>query len=240
MKKRSRKLLSALLALALFATTVPVAPVMAAQESGQAVLAEDGTGNSAEVGTTNEPIASAGEGKYWDKENGNWVPKEIPPNATEITKDNLPTTWKNDESNDGYYIVKGKGLTIDGVTVTGDVHLILADKASLTVNGGIQVQGNEGDNLTICAQSTEEGTMGTLTATNSTDRATSIGGSVTINGGTVTATGDGAKATGIGGDSVTINGGTVTATGDGREANGIGGDSITITGGTVTATGSVS
>ena len=236
MKKRSRKLLSALLALALFATTVPVAPVMAAQESGQAVLAEDGTGNSAEVGTTNEPIASAGEGKYWDKENGKWVPKEIPPNATEITANNLPTTWTSDGPSDGYYIVKGKDLTIGSrVTVTGDVHLILADKASLTVNSGIQVQGNEGDNLTICAQSTEEGTMGTLTATGSTDHVPSISGSVTINGGTVTAKGNSKYAIGIGG-SIIIEGGTVTATG-GEWGHGIGGDSITITGGTVTATG---
>ena len=48
------------------------------------------------------------------------------------------------------------------VTVTGDVHLILTDGCTLTVNGGIQVE--KGNSLTIYGQSEQTGTMGRLIA----------------------------------------------------------------------------
>ncbi len=258
MKKHRRKLLSALLALALFTTTVPVAPVMAAQESGhtQTLPAEDGTGDQlpVDVGDTNEPTGPIDGNQYWDKEDGNWVAKEIPPNATEIKADNLPTTW-----NEGYYIVREPDVTInDRVYVTGDVHLILADGASLTANDGIQVQDDDSDitngspnSLTIYGQT--EGT-GALSAAGSgydagigSDKGRT-GGNITINGGIVTATNSGTGAAiGGGGErgnggNTTINGGTVTATGGSWGAGiggGEGGDggTITITGGDVTASG---
>ena len=171
-------------------------------------------------------------------------------NGDEQTADNVTvvdgstTAWS-----DGWYVVN-RNVTIDSrVTVRGEVHLILADNASLTVDGGINVA--EGKSFSVYAQSVGE-KMGTLTATG--ENGAGIGGgswenagTITINGGSVTATG-GYNQAGIGGGdqgsggTVTISGGNVTATG-GQEAAGIGsgfegsGGNITIHGGSITATG---
>ena len=143
------------------------------------------------------------------------------------------------------------------VTVSGDVHLILTDGCTLTVNGGIQV--THDNSLTIYAQSTGTN-MGSLTVQNVVFRNAGIGGGdgvysgkdITINGGYVTATGGGEGSADIGGagigggdgsgsgNNITINGGTVKA----ASTNGAGiggghggsGDYITINGGTVKAT----
>ena len=172
-------------------------------------------------------------------------------NGSKQTADNVTvvgssmTAW-----NGGWYVVNG-AVTIDGrVTVSGEVHLILADNASLTVNGGIDVA--ENNSFSVYAQSVGEN-MGTLTATSSGSEEAGIGGTwenvgtITINGGSVTASG-GDEAAGIGGGNgknagtITINGGSITATG-GRNGAGIGsgfegsGGNITINGGTVIATG---
>ena len=165
--------------------------------------------------------------------------------ATVVTESD--TTW-GDDNNDGWYVVNGN-VTIDQrVTVTGDVHLILADGYTLTASQGIHV--DESQSLTIYGQSV--GT-GKLTARGGFDQAgiggneDQSGGTITINGGTVTANG-GYGSAGIGGSrkaeggTITINGGTVTANGSeggagiGRGYSGTGG-TITINGGTVTATG---
>ena len=175
-------------------------------------------------------------------------------NGDEHTADNVTvvessmTAW-----NGGWYVVNG-AVTIDSrVTVSGEVHLILADNASLTVNGGINVA--ESNSFSVYAQSVGKN-MGTLTVTGGSygagiggrngDRNGSSCGNITINGGSVAATG-GDEAAGIGGGvfgsggNITINGGNVTATG-GENAAGIGGGqgesggNITINGGTVTAT----
>ena len=141
--------------------------------------------------------------------------------AIEVTSGD--TRWTS-----GWYVVNsditiGSEETPQRVTVSGNVHLILADGCTLTVNGGIQAEGSNA--LTIYAQSTEESTMGKLIANASDGNAGIGGGSGGGNGGTIT-----------------INGGTVTATG-GTYGAGIGGGmqgrggNITITGGTVTATG---
>ena len=174
-------------------------------------------------------------------------------NGSKQTADNVTvvassmTTW-----NGGWYVVNST-VTIDNrVTVSGEVHLILADGASLTVNRGINVA--ESNSFSVYAQSVGEN-MGTLTANGGEDNFTAgigsevgdSGGTITINGGNVTATG-GQDAAGIGGSqdgsggTITINGGTVKATG-GENAAGIGGGirrsggNITISGGSVTATG---
>ena len=175
-------------------------------------------------------------------------------NGSKQTADNVTvvessmTAWS-----DGWYVVNSN-VTIDNrVTVSGKVHLILADGASLTANGGINVA--ENNSFTVYAQSVEKN-MGTLTVTGGSygagiggrngDKNGTSCGNITINGGTVTATG-GDEAAGIGGGvfgsggNITINGGNVTAT-SGNEAAGIGGGrggsggNITINGGTVTAT----
>lgn len=93
----------------------------------------------------------------------------------------------------GWYIVKST-RNVGRVTVSGDVHLILADGCELTARTGIEV--NSGSSLTIYAQS-DSGSRGKLTATGS-DWGAGIGGgyggaggTITINGGQVTATGGG-------------------------------------------------
>lgn len=135
------------------------------------------------------------------------------------------------------------------------MHLILANDAKLTVNGGISV--NAGNSLTIYAQPAEnDKTTGSLTVENVEEGNAGIGGDVqqsgdtiTINGGEITATG-GTSGSGIGGGSkingsggtITINGGEITANG-GDNGAGIGGGSassggiITINGGTIATTG---
>ena len=149
----------------------------------------------------------------------------------------------------GWYVVSGNVTIASRIAVTGEVHLILCDGATLTASKGITVTGD--NSLTIYGQ--QSGT-GALIATGVSGGAgigssgyQGDGGTVTINGGTVTATG-GQSGAGIGGGPsgaggiVTINGGTVTATG-GSIAAGIGGGNngaggtVTINGGTVTATG---
>ena len=171
-------------------------------------------------------------------------------NGDEQTADNVTvvdgstTAWSG-----GWYVVNGTVTIGSRVTVSGEVRLILADGASLTANGGINVA--QGNSFTVYAQSVGE-KMGTLTATG--ENGAGIGGgswenagTITINGGSVTATG-GYNQAGIGGGdqgsggTVTISGGNVTATG-GQEAAGIGsgfegsGGNITIHGGSITATG---
>lgn len=144
--------------------------------------------------------------------------------ATEVTAGDA--TWGND-GNSGWYVVNDD-VTIDQrVTVTGDVHLILADGCNLTVNDGIHVTGD--NSLTIYAQSAGEG-MGKLTANAGWERA-AIGseqfqaaGNITICGGNITAAGGGSAAIGnVNGEAgtVTIYGGWVKATGAYTDADSV-------------------
>lgn len=178
-----------------------------------------------------------------------------------ITENN--TEWNASDENNVWYVVSGE-VTIgkkeapQRVTVSGDVHLILANDAKLTVNGGISV--NAGNSLTVYAQPAEnDKTTGSLTVENVEEGNAGIGGDVqqsgdtiTINGGDITATG-GNLGAGIGGGNygaggmIEINGGNITANGQGSSSAcggaGIGGGSqqsggtITIHGGEIVATG---
>ena len=123
--------------------------------------------------------------------------------------------------------------------MTGAVNLILADDASLTVTGGIEVA--EGNSLTVWGQTA--GT-GTLTADASSteyisgigcgDVNDSSGGTLIVRGGNVTAKGSATSdATGLFCD-VTVSGGSLEATG---ETYGISSTSVDISDGIVTATG---
>ena len=152
--------------------------------------------------------------------------------ATEVTSSD--TGWTT-----GWYVVQGTVEIGSRVTVSGDVHLILTDGCTLTVNGGIQVQDDDNDitngsanALTIYAQSTDKSTMGKLIATGAEDDynaviggngGNSYGGScgtIIINGGTVTATSTGygaaigggfGSSSGGSGGTITINGGNINA-----------------------------
>lgn len=169
-------------------------------------------------------------------------------NYTEIGT--TSTTW-DDSTTDGWYVVSGNISISSRVAVSGEVHLILQDGATLTVAKGITVEGS--NSLTIYGQ---DDSTGKLTANNSDNSGTGAGigssgsstsGTVTIHGGTIEATGIGGAA-GIGGGNASANGavaiygGTITAQGA-TAAAGIGGGTqnsggtISIYGGTVTASG---
>jgi len=117
-------------------------------------------------------------------------------NGSKQTADNVTVVESSTTAwSDGWYVVNSN-VTIDNrVTVSGKVHLILADGASLTANGGINVA--ENNSFTVYAQSVEKN-MGTLTVTGGSygagiggrngDKNGSSCGNITINGGTVTAT----------------------------------------------------
>ncbi len=137
----------------------------------------------------------------------------------------------------GWYVAQGNPEIPRRITVTGEVHLILANGCDLAAVYGIEV--SEGNSLTIYAQSDDE-TMGTVTARGDFSGAgIGGGGNITINGGNVRAAG-GYGGAGIGGGNITINGGTVNATSQNGAGigggNGGDGGQITISGGTVTAT----
>ena len=111
------------------------------------------------------------------------------------------TEW-GENGQEHWYVVNEEINIPSRVTVTGHVHLILADGCKLTASNGIEVFA--GYSLTIYAQSTDENTMGKLTAKGA-DYNAGIGGSfrnansgtVTIHGGTVNATSN--SGAGIGG-----------------------------------------
>ena len=134
----------------------------------------------------------------WD---GNAVTEQVKTIDTYTTITSNTIQWNN-----GWYVAQGE-VTIgtddnpQRVTVTGDVHLILTDGCTLTVNAGIQVE--KGNSLTIYGQSEQTGTMGRLIASiteedasiyhaviggNGSDTGGNEGGAVTIHGGFVSAT----------------------------------------------------
>lgn len=79
----------------------------------------------------------------------------------------------------GWYVVQGTVEMTGKITVTGDVHLILTDFASLTVPG---IEVNSGNSLTIYAQSTSQDTMGKLFSEGATQGQAGIGGFKGANG----------------------------------------------------------
>ena len=179
--------------------------------------------------------------------------------ATERTADDCTllsgltdkTAWSS-----GRYAVTEDVTVNTRITVTGDVHLILKDGATLTAKKGINV--GTGSSLTIYGQSADTGRIvanivyeedGKFVRYGS-DNGAGIGGgydqnggSITIHGGTIDAAGFYGAGIGGGydrsGGEITILGGTVTASG--YMGAGIGGGyegdggSITIRGGHVLA-----
>jgi len=97
------------------------------------------------------------------------------------------TTW---------YVVDGE-VAISSCTIVGNVNLILKNSSTLTVNYISLI--NNGNSLTIYAQSSDDTTMGQLVATGTGASVAAIGGnsledkkeygSLTIHGGKITATG---------------------------------------------------
>ena len=209
------------------------------------------------------PVTAGAEGDevpYLD-ENGNKTSTAPDVTVTEINDENASDEWSAEENSEAWYVVSGSVTIEDRITVTGEVHLILADGCTLNAEKGISV--TAGNSLTIYAQSAYSTEAGTLDATvYQAARNAGIGGDdgdaahgdITINGGNIKAKG-GDDAAGIGGGSgsgqgtvngqITINGGKIEADGGPNNGAGIGGGyfnriaggDILISGGDVTATG---
>ena len=281
---RKRRILAALLALALCLSLLPMSALAAEADAlgetgpeeavctctapcteggmntacpvcGAEGAAPEGCGQSLPQGSGEakiQPLANDGISLLSTQEKVSYIDptkeqtEQTCDSATVVTE--TDTAWGASDSQEHWYVVNSNVTINTRVTVTGDVHLILEDGCSLTVNGGINA--TDTNSLTIYGQS---GGTGKLTATGGGFQAgiggnSNQSGTITINGGTVTATGgDGGAGIGGGkeaeGGTITINGGTVNATGS-TDAAGIGGGgggnggNITINGGTVTATGS--
>ena len=132
----------------------------------------------------------------------------------------------------GWYVVKGNVTFTPRLDTHGAVNLILTDGSHLTAEWGINVK--EGDTFTVYAQSTDENTMGKLTACLSEDR---------LSAGYYVWPDDGLSGIGSGGTrwrkansgidesegTIIINGGYILAKGqDGASAiGGGGGDNVT-------------
>ena len=145
-----------------------------------------------------------------------------------ISGGSYTTLYDQSDLTEGWYVLK-RDQTIDPrLSISGKVHLVLTDGATLTAPQGIKLE--DDNELHIYGQS--EGT-GALTAGPASDFNSGIGGNIhwgcgilEINGGNITATA-GYSAAGIGGGAqgnwagyygdggtVTINGGVVKATGN--------------------------
>ena len=139
--------------------------------------------------------------------------------ATVINQGNMPTEIGSDFT-ESWFVVTENVTYDQGIQISGDVHLILSDNTTLSVNG---IQIDSGKSLTIYGQSVGD-SKGSLCSTGNPG----IGGdgcSVTINGGDISANGSYSKAGTIGiggrGCDITINGGKVYAHG-GESGTGIG------------------
>jgi len=205
------------------------------------------------------PTAAMAAATSYLDENGNLL------TSPATTDDYTGQTALGTASTTTWYAVTGTQTPGSRITVTGDVHIILADNSHLDAsNGGITVE--NANSLTIYAQSTGT-SMGKLTATDNFGGRAGIGrlytagsfsaGNITITGGNITATG-GDYGAGIGGSgtygvgrdggNITISGGRVNAQGGNNGAGSGGGGcntgtagpggNITISGGTVNAQGS--
>ena len=169
--------------------------------------------------------------------------------ATEVTSSD--TTWGT-AGTTTWYVVQGNVAfgtagTNQRVYTYGDVHLILADGCTLTLEDGLTTSGD----LTIYAQSTGD-EQGKMCANDQESDESSWGvnicGDLTINGGSIEASSSAAEDSyGILAYNMTVNGGSVKATGGAADmsygicvagpTSVVDSGSMTINGGSVTATG---
>ena len=161
-------------------------------------------------------------------------------NVTSITG-----TIASQTLNEGWYVMSGTVSSSSTLTCNGDVNIIIADGATVTV-GKIFVP--YGSSVTIYGQQQQSGKLTVNSGIGaSTSQADQGMGDITINGGIIEAKGDDAYvAIGTNEDvpanksgNITINGGTVSATNDGWDgAIGYHAETtatITINGGNITA-----
>ena len=135
----------------------------------------------------------------WDNDTQTCIPNNGTAQTATVVTTGV-TQWGGDESDKEYWYVVNDEINItDRITVTGNVHLILADGCNLTASKGINV--SAGNSLSIYGQTDGSGA---LEATRDSYNAgigggyNGSGGEVTIYGGTVTATGYSGAGIGIG------------------------------------------
>ena len=147
---------------------------------------------------------------------------------TEVT--DSTTAWSN-----GWYVVNGAVTINTRVTVSGNVSLILTDGCTLTINGGITLEGS--NSLTIYGQEAGTGSLKAIGSDQSVTNGayTGIGGRTEKDGGSLTVYGG--SVTAIGGSSTTENGAVGIGGGNRGMMNVGAGGSLTVYGGSVTATG---
>lgn len=223
-----KRILSAALVLAMLVGFVPGAGVTAKADdepTATTTIRQD-TANHQATMTVSLTVPEKQPVAYldWDNTQKKLVSATSDTDYLYVTSD--MTTW-GQEAEVGepaittWYVVD-KNVTIDTVTVTGDVHLILCDGATLNAHC-IEEEGQDAE-LTIYGQSA--GT-GKLIVTNTNDPA--IGEMsilLTVNGGAVEATSENGPAILAG--SFTVNGGTVTAIGNPATYKVTAGDGMTI------------
>ena len=141
-------------------------------------------------------------------------------------------TTLGSEGEETWYVVNGDVTINHGLEVKGDVHLILADDASLTSTGAFYDDNynNGTDYLTIYGQNKGNGKLN-LTGDGG-NSCFVFSSSLTINGGKVDVEGQEGCGFDIEGGSLTINGGKVNAEGQNEGFN-IHNGSLTINGGEV-------
>ena len=199
-------------------------------------------------------VAFAAEGDvdylYCDANGANWATgtKSVGEYTLVTSSD---TTWGT-AGTTTWYVVQGNVAfgtagTNQRVYTYGDVHLILADGCTLTLEDGLTTSGD----LTIYAQSTGD-EQGKMCANDQESDESSWGvnicGDLTINGGSIEASSSAAEDSyGILAYNMTVNGGSVKATGGAADmsygicvagpTSVVDSGSMTINGGSVTATG---
>ena len=119
---------------------------------------------------------------------------------TVVTTSTGEVTW-----NSGWYVVSGTVDIDGGITVNGDVKLILCDDATLNAKAGIVGDyDGTGNSLTIYGQSGNTGKLSVKTTDNNKDAIGNV--ALTANGGIVEAIATGSQAFGFYGNSFTVNG----------------------------------
>lgn len=217
-----KRILSAALVLAMLVGLVPGAGVTAKaaddETTATKTITQTNTTATMTVSLTvpeKEPVA------YIDADGTN---KTTGTDYLYVTSD--MTTWGQEaevgQSAIPKWYVVDKNVTIDTVTVTGDVRLILCDGATLNAHCIEEDQGAEA--LTIYGQSAGTGKLIVTTANGPAIGGMSI--SLTVNGGAVEATSENGYA--IMASSFTVNGGTVTAIGNPATYTVTAGDGMTI------------
>lgn len=203
----------------------------------------------------------------WDEDTSSLTKSDGTRNAGEYTVITTDTTSWGTADSETWYVVVSTVEISERVTVSGDVHLILADGASLTIDGGIHLP--KDNSLAIYGQTKSTGKL-VANSNNLTNSSGSIvdaviggntgetAGDITIHGGNIeskggSARGGGYRAAVVGGGenggsgTITVNGGSLTANGGTATGSYYGavvgggsisaGGTITVNGGSLSATG---